>query len=223
MNIKTFSLFLAIIVFDCIIVAAQVKPVEHGKVRGTVYDLTREVIVSDAEVTIEGEGIKRTFPAGIHLYLEYEFYVPAGNYNITTKQNWLYAVKRASFYVSAGKTKIINLYPSQRFSAIVLSLDGDEVTYITPPKYAFLKIDNSASDAGIKFYDQKNGSTTIKYTSAQFTFDALTVLADEIIYNKKTKTFKFTGDVLIDDNGRRTKTKKAEIRFKNGKTNLSFN
>jgi hypothetical protein len=223
MSVKKFSFLLVAIVFQCSYVAAQLKPVENGKVKGNIYDITREAVVPDAEVTIEGEGIKRTFPVGINPDSEYEFYVPAGIYNITTKQNWLYAEKRASFYVEAGKTKIINLYPSLRLQSIMLTLDGDEVTYMTPPKYAFLKIDDLAADLTIKFYRQKSGSKSIKYKGAQFTFDALTVLANDLIYRKKTKTFEFTGDVLIDDNGRRTKAKKAEIRFENGKTNLSFN
>ncbi|HEX8369721.1 MAG TPA: hypothetical protein VF604_14340 [Pyrinomonadaceae bacterium] len=223
MNIKTFSLLLAIIVFDCFFVAAQLKPVQNGKVKGTIYDSPTQYIVTSAEVTIEGEGIKRTFLIAMDFNLEYEFNVPAGIYNITTKQDWLYAVKRASFYVEAGKTKNINLYPSRRIESIALTLDGDRITYSAPPKYAFLKIDNSGADLLVKFYEQKSGSTTIKYKGAQFTFDALTVLADKIIYNKKRKTFKFIGDVLIDDNDQRTKAKKAEIRFKNGKTNLSFN
>ena len=224
MNIKTFSLLLAAIVFGCgFFVAAQVKPVESGRVKGSIYDLTREAIVPDAEVIIEGEGIKRTFPVGINPDLEYEFNVPAGIYNITTKQNWLYPEKRASFYVEAGKTKNINLYPSLRLQSIMLTLDGDKVSYLTPPKYAFLKIDNLALDLIVKFFRQKSGSTGVKYKGAEFTFDALTVLADDIIYSKKTKTFEFKGNVLIDDNGRRTKAKKAEIRFENGKANLSFN
>jgi hypothetical protein len=222
MNIKT-CLLLAIIVFDCIFVAAQLKPPQNGKVKGIIYDSNTQYIVPSAEVTIEGNEIRRTFLIAMDFNLEYELNVPAGIYNITTNQNWLYAVKRASFYVEAGKTKNINLYPSRRIESIASTLDGEQVAYSAPPEYAFLKIDNSAADLLVKFYEQKSGSTTTKYKGAQFTFDALTVLADEIIYNKKTKTFKFTGDVLIDDNGRRTKAKRAEIRFKNGKTNLSFN
>ncbi len=210
---------LVVIILTCQFLLAQSTTISSGKVKGIVYDSSREAIILEIEVSIEGKEIKRSVHPNSESG-EYEFDVPSGIYNITTKEGIWHSIKRASFRVEAGKTTTINLYPAIRIVSTFLTLDGDKTTYGSIPKYDLLNIDDASLDIIIQVKEQKSDSGIIEYKYAALTFDNQTILADLIRFNKKSKTVELEGNILIDDNGQRSKTNKSGIEFLNGRLKI---
>lgn len=186
--------------------AAQDKGL--GRVTGSIYDYNDAVILG-TKVVISGEKVQKTAYPDPETGT-FSFNVSPGTYSVTTEQNWWFPIRRAKFLVTEGKTVVINLQPTIRIAsqALVIDKNGAKDVYernSLPSLVEFIPFSDSLLNAVIEYRKSKRNGLTTKYTQAQLTYNDLSIRAEVLNFNAKTRLIKVSGNVTIDKGGLRQK------------------
>ena len=186
----------------------QVSSQPMGKVRGTVMDYN-EAVILNTKIFIEGENIERSLV--VNERGEYEIELPAGIYNITAEANLFRPFRRAVFRVQSNVTTMINIVPVPMATHVA-----------SPPVYYNSFSIPRSPDPRIKLLiehtKKRNRGRFIEYENVTVSYDALTILAGKVRFNKKAKQLEFESEwrSVIDDGRKRIFSRNGLIRFIDG-------
>jgi len=162
--------------------------------------------------------------------MHYEFDLAPGIYAITSDRGYGYyfPFKRSSFHIESGATTMINVLPSLRVLSIGTVIGDKDVTELAPePKYETLRlmgIPTPEVSLVIQYDHKLQRASSVEYKNAArpfsgvvVTYDALTVIADQVNLDKGTLRVEAKGNVIVEDGKTRTHTKRKVIEFRGGK------
>ncbi len=181
--IETLLLFFIVFIFN---LESNQKTNEVDKniaiVNGVVLS-PEEARFPNAEVVFSDT--KATFVTHTNINGEYEIKLPTGIYEITTKIDKWYDLRRAKIEVNAESLNSITLLPSPRINTIslVINKNGlqDEIKLLPEPKYFYFSPDKTNEEirALMQYYGMTKNRVPV-YLSATLTYDKTTISAKRI-------------------------------------------
>lgn len=200
--------FFSKLLLVCFVGVTTGQSANLGKVTGSVFD-HMDALIPGVEITVSRGSFAKTVRSDFKGAYEIEL-VP-GVYDVQTKQNWWFPVRRAVFVVRSNQTAIINLQPRSRdiTQELVATKKGleDRYTYgAQKPKYEdFRPFADSEVNVVIEYTKRRTHGRLIEFSGAVLTYDATSVSADKIRLDKKNLRVEAEGNVIIDLNGERKK------------------
>lgn len=189
-----------------------------GRLHGSVYDKNLSYIPS----TIVAECNGKKFEAEIGTNPYYSLDLPSGTCTMRAMPRDSYALsyfstERAPVPVKAGKEQTINFYPSIRRAIISMLVTEnrphDVATIVLPPAYVPFQVSGDQSmEALIQFSERRVDGMGTEYIGAVLTFGNTTVIADTMLVDLNFSTFKLTGHLIVDANGKITKGTKGTVK-----------
>lgn len=221
--LAVFVLFLA---FQTATMVQTAAGQSMGTVTGTIMDSRAAVIVLPRP-TIIFKGTKETRRVIPNDNGDYEIKLPVGAYSVTTDIPGFYPLRRAKFRVLAGSRITINLVPSPRYLVRGTTVSNSEpVDKLAPqPRYDELSVAvSSPFPLGLVQFEKKRiADGDVKYYAATFSYDELTIYADELRFNRRKLRLKASGDrVIVEDGKQRVEVKHAVVSFKGGEPVLDL-
>lgn len=200
---------------------------DTARLRGSVQDGNGNAHVCEScYVTVTGAGIEKMLrldqTGSFHAELS------PGVYRITTNVPHTYPIKRAAFKVQAGETLVLVLVPRVRDLAIGTEVGDKGLNTFRevakPRTFEELEVGpGSDLKAGIEFETKQEEKQKIIYNDAVLSFDAVTVYADTITYDKSTRGFEARDDrAVIDYGGTRRIASRVIARFSQHARCLEF-
>lgn len=207
-----------------------------GKVQFNVL-MPNDVLIPFLYAVIEGENIRKEIPLSVDDIDDKANLVelPAGIYQVSSRNSNYYAFQRAPFRVNAGMVTKINVFPLIRVQVQMLMADGsDKYEFAPKPKYDSFPVPNSPHPTLtmlIRYDEKRKRRNFIEYTSKvcefrgspeavvrgiMISYDAFTVYADKVRFDNKTYILEAQGNVVIEDGKQRIKANNAVIKFKDG-------
>jgi hypothetical protein len=203
---------------------------EKGAVlTGAVLDWQRAVVLLPPQtVIVEELNTKQVQKVSPDDSGNYRLTLPAGTYSITTEGRGVFLpFRRAAFQLQEGTTSSLNLVLSLRWSAHVLSVPskGSGMEAAPAPRYDEYSIPDARSDRLkllIEHFGKRTERNRIVYEYATMSFDLLTIHADAITLDRKSKRLEMSGEaVIVEDGNVRRTVSRAEVSFKDGKAIVS--
>ena len=204
-----------------------------GKVQFNAI-LPNDILNPFLTVIVEGENVKKEF----HLDADIDskanlIELPIGIYRASSRKGIYYSFRRAQFRVSTGTVVSINIFRLLRLRTQTLRSDGtDRYEFAPEPQYASLPLpdgSNTALTMLIRHDEKKKGKGFVEYTGnirelrgspeavprgVMDTYDALTIYAEKVIFNKRGSILEAEGDVVVEDGKQRIRAKKVDVKFK---------
>lgn len=214
----TLAVFTLFLVFQGAITAQPAVSQPVGTVSGTIMDSSGAVIVLPRPTIIfKGTNDARRVTPDDNG--DYEIDLPAGAYDVTTELPGYYPLRRAKFRVLAGSRVTINLVPSPRYLVRGTTVSTNKpVDRSAPrPRYDELRVAISSPlpVCLIQFEKKRIVNGIVKYYWATFSYDNLTIYADELRFNRKQKQLKASGKrVIVEDGKQRVEVKHAVVSLK---------
>jgi hypothetical protein len=209
---------------------------QTGKVQISSLNV-KEEIVPFINVIIEGNGITRKLgTTGVGD--EYEngglVELPVGIYRITSRNGNYFDFRRATFRVRPGIVTKINVYPLIYVRAQILMSDGSDRYELAPkPAYDVYNLPHGPDkdiSMLIRYGKKRKTGDYVDYESSALadrkvmvSYDALSIYADKIRFDRKKFTLSAQGDVLVEDGTQRIKANKVTVRFNNGVPEVKTN
>jgi len=180
-----------------------------GSVTGTIYDPSGDAVMPGVKVLVtNGRKVQTAISDDAGAYW---FQLVPGTYQISASSNVLYPLRRSAVAVSSGVRATVNLYPSFRIKtqSLVVHRSGvsDEYSYWPASKFESI----ASKDGNNYLLEFKNVRILHKvrtfrstgFERVKITKGSLTVLGREVSVDSRGQ-IKVVGNVLIDDNGKRT-------------------
>jgi len=189
-----------------------------ARIKGTVMDPNGAVIVTPRPSLIfEGKNGARTAMANDSG--DYEINLAAGIYKISSDTPGFYPFRRAQFRVLPASALIINVVLKPRYltrgTTVSATESADDLAPV--PKYEEFHVPRSVVSLLIQFQRKRKANGKIEYEEAVLTYDALTIYADKLSFNKARLQLNATGRrVVVEDGKQRVKVKRAAVSFKGG-------
>ena len=186
---------------------------ENGKVTGTVVT-PEKAAIADAAVIFSKDG--KSWKTRADADGKYKINLPAGIYDISTQINYWYPLFRAKISIQKNVNLHITLMPAPEVSDISLDLTGkgisEKANRIVRPKYDSFQVGDKLPNLNlvIRFYRKKKQN---KYESAILTYDTTTISADKIEFDSKKFSFKATGNVFVENDGKAQQFKQVAGTF----------
>jgi hypothetical protein len=196
-------------------------PQQEGTLEGRITNYIGEGMEG---VTVIIEGQQARYETITDENGRYSQRLPAGTYRINADFNgYFYPLRRATFRVKPDAVTTINIRPIIRISEVRLVLDPetrqtrDDYNVVPPPKYdtpTLPRQHHDSLDLVITYDRKRNYRHVTEYIAgASATYDALTIYADTIHFNRRTFQLTAIGDVIIENNGQSLRTRRAVINF----------
>lgn len=194
-----------------------------GIVKGSVMDANGAVIVTPRpSITFAGRNCIKTVAANDRG--DYQIILPAGVYKVTTEMRGFYPLRRSDFRVLPDSTVTINVVLSPRYltRGTTVSVRASVDTRAPAPKYNEFHVPGSSLGLLIQFQGKRKTNRHIEYNGATLTYDALTIYADKICFNKTRLQLKAFGKRVVVEDGKRVQVKQATVAFKGGELILDL-
>lgn len=194
------------------------EKVSTGRLTGSVYDKNLSYIPS----TIVAECNGRKFEAEIGANAYYSLDLPPGICRMSALPRdgygqWFYKATRASIEIKPDEEQKLNFYPTIRIVSVALVVTKNGLrspATMNPPQadIAFSISQKSRVDALLQFAERSIEGTFSTYTKCILTFGNTTVIADTMLVDLNFSTFKLTGHLILDANGKITKGTKGTVK-----------
>lgn len=209
---------------------------QTGKVQISSLNVKGE-IVSFIDVIIEGNGIKRELET-IGVGDEYEngglVELPVGIYRITSRNGNYFEFRRAAFRVRPGTMTRINVCPLLYVRMQMLMEDGSDRYVVAPkPTYDVYHVPHSPDkdiSMEVRYGKKRKTGNSVDYESSALadrkvmvSYDALSIYADKLRFDRKQFTLSASGDVIIEDGTQRINANSVTVRFNNGQPEVKTN
>ena len=204
----------------------KLKSRSPNKLIGTISDINGSR-VSNANVTIKGKEMVRTEKASEDG--EYEFVLSPGVYQIEVGKAGFCTARRAPFIITSTTDARLNFTLASCPIVNSISIknnkyEGETDYYQLPFKEEILPIIINKQKMSVlfQFNERSVEKNTIKYkgikdgnsfSKVMVSFNLLTILANEIIYDKSDNSIKANGDVTIDDGKKSIHVESIEIKI----------
>lgn len=195
-----------------------------ARIRGAVMDSNAAVIITP-KPTIVFKRNKAISRVVANENGDYEITLPPGVYTVTTEIAGFYPFRRAKFRLLRGSDVMINLVPTPRYLIRGTTVSASESIDVPSPapKYDEFHIRGGEGRLLIQFEKKRIANSEIEYEGAILTYDALTVYADRLSFNKAQLRLKASGKrVVVEDGKQRVQVKRAAVGFKAGKPTLEL-
>jgi len=195
-----------------------------GRAKGSVMDANGAVISTPrASIIFEGKNAVKSLAANDRG--DYEITLPAGNYRVTTEIPGFYPFRRAAFRVLPGSDITINIVPTPRYLVRGTTVSARESADVAArsPRYDEFHATDGPVRLLIQFQKKRRANGKIEYDEAVLTYDALTIYANKLTFNKARLQLKASGRrVSVEDGKQRVQVKLAMMTFKRGEPVLDL-
>lgn len=183
-----------------------------GILKGQVWLGSPSEYAPKITILIQGNGIKKEIISGNG---DYSVNLPEGLYSLSTAETFdNYSFKRAKFRIKANQTTYVSVDPPLKISLIT---SNDEILKEPKPYYSQLKFFNTSKlDLQIRYFEKKNSGKITEYKNALVTYDALSIYGDKITIDKKDKIVAEGQNVILENNGERSRATWLRFEIKNG-------
>ena len=191
---------------------------QTGTVVGSVLDQSGAVILIPKPVIVfKGKGNAKKVT--VNEDGRFETTLPSGTYIVTTEIPGFYPFRRAPFRVIANESILINVVPSRRYlvqgTSVSSKHSADQAAL--RPNYEQLRVDSKSPLTGlIQFEDKQRIRGAVRYRFAMFSYDQLTIYADELYLNRKPLRLVTSGKLVIENGKQRIEAKEVTVSFKGG-------
>lgn len=196
-----------------------------GLLTGSVLDQKGAVILIPKPVIVV-RGNNTVKEITVNENGRFEASLPTGTYYVTTEIPGFYPFRRAPFRVTAGRSIMINLVPSRRYLVRGTSVSAkDTADKVAPrPRYESFRVTPKSPLSGlIRFELREHVGRHVRYKFAVFSYDNMTVYADELVFNRKALRMTAAGKVVILEDGRqRVEVKGIAVSFNRGEVHVDL-
>jgi Carboxypeptidase regulatory-like domain len=165
-----------------------------------------DIGMADVSLKIKGERVQYDIRSDKQGSFQIE--LPAGSYQITATAGEFFPFRRSSVIVRPGEDIFVNVHliPDPNLG------DGEPI-HILYDEIILPYSSLEPSNLLIAYAGSTRKADSVQYEATTLTYNALTIMADSIAFDRSLFRFFATGNVVVEDGKRQSRVRQAELIF----------